>query len=45
MGKKALAMGLATEEELEAMAIAWEEWADAEDGCYASMHGEVLITK
>ena len=45
VGKKALSMGIATTADLEEMAKAWEEWAAAEDACYASLHGEVLIRK
>lgn len=32
-------------EELDAMADDWDRWVDAADGCFGSMHGEVIITK
>ncbi|MCE7081639.1 methyltransferase domain-containing protein [Streptomyces sp. ST2-7A] len=34
--------GHATEEELAAIAAGWREWAAAEDGWFAVLHGEVL---
>lgn len=43
--KKALEMGIATADELEEMAKAWEQWMEAEDGWFGCMHGEVLIYK
>lgn len=45
IGKKALEMGLATQEELEEMARAWEEWSVAEDAWFGCLHGQVLIRK
>ncbi|KAK5173334.1 uncharacterized protein LTR77_002015 [Saxophila tyrrhenica] len=45
VGKKALSMGLATKDELEEMAKAWEAWAVAEDGCFALLNGEILIQR
>ena len=45
MGKKAREMGIATMEECEEMAKAWEEWVATEDASYGSMHGEILIRK
>jgi hypothetical protein len=45
IGKKAKSMGLADQDELEEMAQAWEEWAVAEDACFACMHGEVIIRR
>ena len=43
IGKKALSMGIVTEADLENMAKAWEQWAVAEDACFACLHGEILI--
>jgi len=40
-----LKAGLVTENELEGMAKAWEEWAEKEDASAAMMHGEILIQK
>jgi SAM-dependent methyltransferase len=34
--------GVATPEELTAMAAAWRRWADQDDGWFAVLHGEVL---
>lgn len=36
--------GIATDAELEAFAAAWHRWADAGDGWFAVLHGEVLCT-
>ncbi|KAK7739672.1 hypothetical protein SLS53_005639 [Cytospora paraplurivora] len=35
----------ATEEDLEEMATAWEEWAENEDAILGMMHGEILVRK
>lgn len=39
---QAIAGGYATREEVEDMAEAWGRWAGAEDGWFATLHGEVL---
>ena len=38
----ALAEGFATQEGLERISAAWREWAAADDGWFAVLHGEVL---
>lgn len=38
----ALAEGFATQQDLERISAAWQEWAAAEDGWFAVLHGEVL---
>ncbi|MFO7549579.1 MAG: class I SAM-dependent methyltransferase [Acidimicrobiia bacterium] len=38
-------LGLASRAELEAMATAWQEWADHPDGWFAVVHGEVLARR
>ena len=43
MRKIGLEAGLATEEGLEEMATAWEEWRESDDATLAMLHGEVLI--
>ena len=43
--EKALQEKLASEQELDEMAGAWDEWIAAEDACHGSMHGEILIRK
>ena len=40
-----ISMGLASEADLEEMAIAWAEWQDRDDASIAMMHGEVIIQK
>jgi len=40
-----LQLGLATREELDEMAEAWDQWIKTEDACHGSMHGEVIIRK
>ena len=45
MRKKALESKLASEQDLDEMADAWDEWVAAEDGVHASMHGEILVRK
>ncbi|KIW21089.1 hypothetical protein PV08_01668 [Exophiala spinifera] len=42
---KALQSGLATEDNFEDMAKAWEAWAEIEDATMAMMHGEILVQK
>ncbi|KIW68765.1 hypothetical protein PV04_04687 [Phialophora macrospora] len=42
---KALKFGLGTEDELEEMAKAWEEWAKRDDASLAMLHGEILVQK
>jgi len=37
--------GLCEASELTAMAGAWRRWADAEDGYFAVVHGEVLARR
>lgn len=43
--EKAQRFGLGTEDELEEMAKAWEEWAKRDDAILAMLHGEILIQK
>lgn len=43
--KRNIALGLATEEEYEKMATAWEQWIAAEDGSLGIMNGELIIRK
>jgi hypothetical protein len=43
--EKALKGGLNTEEELDEMAKAWEEWAGRDDAILAMMNGEILVQK
>ena len=45
MTDKIRELGLATDEELKTMGEAWDEWAETEDACHGSMHGEILIRK
>lgn len=45
MREGGLKLGLATENDLEEMAVALEEWAERDDGSLAMIHGEVLIQK
>jgi len=45
LSAKALKFGLGSKEEFEKMAKAWEEWAEREDACLASLNGEILIHK
>lgn len=45
MRKKALEMGITTEEELQEMAEAWDEWIDQEDASFGCMHGEILVSR
>ena len=41
--EQALAYGLASRKELEAIAAAWLRWAAADDGWLGMLHGELLI--
>jgi hypothetical protein len=41
--EQAVAYGLATAGELEQLAAAWLEWADADDGWLGMLHGELLV--
>ena len=41
IGEQALALGLATRDDLEGMADAFRSWADRQDGWFAVLHGEV----
>ena len=43
--EKALKFGLGTENDLEEMAKAWEEWAKKDDASLAMLHGEILVQK
>lgn len=42
VAKAAVEGGFATQEDLDGYARAWREWADAEDGWYGLLHGEML---
>ena len=41
-GPQAVELGLTTPAELEEMAGAWQEWAEADDGWFVVVHGEIL---
>ena len=41
-GPQAVELGLTTPAELEEMAGAWHEWAEADDGWFVVVHGEIL---
>ena len=41
--RKAIELGITTKEELGEMSEAWEKWIRADDGWFASMHGELLV--
>ncbi|WPG99066.1 Hypothetical protein R9X50_00187100 [Acrodontium crateriforme] len=43
--KKALQVGIATDDEFEFMAKGWDEWIATEDACLGCMHGEILVRK
>jgi hypothetical protein len=43
--EKALKFGLGTENDLEEMAKALEEWAKRDDASLAMLHGEILVQK
>lgn len=40
-----LSSKLATEDDLQEMAAAWEEWASADGAILGMLHGEILIRK
>lgn len=42
--EQALESGRSTDEELAALAVAWREWVEADDGWFAVIHGELLCT-
>jgi SAM-dependent methyltransferase len=42
LAERAVALGLATGPDLDRMAAAWRRWADAPDGWFAVLHGEIL---
>jgi hypothetical protein len=41
--RKSLELGLATEQEMDEMADAWEQWGESEDASMGMMHGEIII--
>jgi hypothetical protein len=41
----ALKFDLGTEDGLEKMSKAWEEWAEKDDASLAMLHGEILVQK
>ena len=43
--EKALKFGLGTENDLEEMAEAWEEWAKRDDAILAMLQAEILVQK
>lgn len=43
--KSAIGEGFATEDELERIAMGWEEFVEAEDGWFGLLHGEILCWK
>ncbi|KAK4553305.1 hypothetical protein LTR86_009605 [Recurvomyces mirabilis] len=45
MTHKIRELNLASEEEIEEMGDAWEQWIATEDACHGSLHGEILIHK
>lgn len=45
MREKAVKMGIATGEEMDGMAEAWEEWARMDESTLGIMNGEVIVTK
>lgn len=40
-----LETGIASEDELEEMAKAWEEWVEKDDATLAMMQGEIMVQK
>ena len=44
-GPRAVELGLAGPDELEEMARAWQQWAEADDGWFVVVHGEVLARR
>jgi hypothetical protein len=45
MRSKGLEMGIVTEEGIEEMIKAWEEWIETADATLGIMNGEVIVTK
>jgi len=45
IAKQAVREGRATEFELDAIADAWREWAAADDGWFAVLHGELICER
>ena len=44
-GPRAVELGLAGPDDLEEMARAWQEWAEADDGWFVVVHGEALARR
>ena len=44
-GPRAVELGLAGPDDLEEMARAWQEWAEADDGWFVVVHGETLARR
>jgi hypothetical protein len=44
LGTRAVELGLATPDEISAMADAWRAWAATPDAWFGVLHGEVLAT-
>jgi SAM-dependent methyltransferase len=42
LARRILELDLATQDELDAIALGWRRWADQPDGWFAVLHGEVL---
>jgi len=42
IGPQACEIGLATADDLEAMAEGWRQWGASEDGWFTVVHGEIL---
>ena len=42
LAERAIELGLASQDELEQIALAWRRWADHPDGWFAVLHGEIL---
>ncbi|KAI5457068.1 S-adenosyl-L-methionine-dependent methyltransferase [Mariannaea sp. PMI_226] len=45
MRSKAIELGIATEDEIEEMIKAWDEWSRTDDATLGIMNGEALVTK
>lgn len=43
MRSRAIELGLATEEEMDAMIDAWYRWAETEDSMLAIMNGQAIV--
>jgi hypothetical protein len=43
LGDQAVERGLATRDDLDAMAAAWRRWSADDDGWFAVVHGEILV--